>query len=42
LPPKPEFDMTLAGQCYELAAKWENDVSCLFSLYFTSFRFPSS
>ncbi|UKZ62047.1 uncharacterized protein TrAtP1_003306 [Trichoderma atroviride] len=25
LPPKPEFDMTLAGQCYELAAKWEND-----------------
>lgn len=29
LPPKPEFDMTLAGQCYELAAKWENDVSYL-------------
>jgi len=28
LPPKPEFDTTLAGQCYELAAKWENEVSC--------------
>lgn len=42
LPPKPEFDMTLAGQCYELAAKWENDVSCLPSLYLPSCRFPSS
>ncbi|KAI9167595.1 Leucine aminopeptidase [Paramyrothecium foliicola] len=25
LPPKPEFDTTLANQCYELAEKWKND-----------------
>jgi leukotriene-A4 hydrolase len=37
LPPKPEFDTTLAGQCYELAAKWENEVS----FPFCSFLPPS-
>lgn len=26
LPPKPEFDTTLANECYELAAKWEDSV----------------
>lgn len=26
LPPKPEFDTSLANQCYELAEKWKNDV----------------
>lgn len=27
LPPKPTFDTSLANQCYELAAKWEDEVS---------------
>lgn len=27
LPPKPEFDTTLAGVCYDLAEKWKDPVS---------------
>lgn len=27
LPPKPDFDTSLATQCYELAKKWEDSVS---------------
>ena len=27
MPPKPQFDTTLATQCYELAKKWEDSVS---------------
>jgi leukotriene-A4 hydrolase len=27
LPPKPEFDTTLADQCFALAEKWKDDVS---------------
>jgi leukotriene-A4 hydrolase len=32
LPPKPEFDTTLANQCYELAEKWKDAVSLVFTL----------
>lgn len=27
LPPKPEFDTTLADQCFKLAEKWKSEVS---------------
>lgn len=27
LPPKPDFDTTLAKQCYDLAGKWKDSVS---------------
>lgn len=27
LPPKPDFDTTLAKQCYDLAEKWKDSVS---------------
>lgn len=27
LPPKPDFDTSLAEECYNLAAKWKDSVS---------------
>lgn len=32
LPPKPEFDTSLANECYDLANKWKDDVSNPLSL----------
>lgn len=29
LPPKPDFDTTLANMCYDLAEKWKDPVSSL-------------
>lgn len=28
LPPKPDFDTSLSQQCYDLAAKWKDEVRC--------------
>ena len=33
LPPKPDFDTTLANQCFELANKWKDSV-CVYLLVF--------
>lgn len=35
LPEKPEFDTSLANECYELAEKWKDSVS-IFNLHFSS------
>jgi leukotriene-A4 hydrolase len=29
LPPKPDFDTSLAEECYNLAAKWKDSVSAI-------------